>query len=72
MAELTIRPEEIRSALDEFVESYKPSEVAAEEATTVDLAARRQQAALGMVPADQGLEPGQCAAVGRDHRLVIE
>ena len=31
MAELTIRPEEIRSALNEFAESYKPAEVAAEE-----------------------------------------
>mgnify|MGYP007083210027 CR=1 FL=1 len=29
MAELTIRPEEIRSALNEFAESYKPAEVAA-------------------------------------------
>jgi len=29
MAELTIRPEEIRSALNEFAESYKPAEGAA-------------------------------------------
>ncbi|MDN6429772.1 MAG: F0F1 ATP synthase subunit alpha, partial [Propionibacterium sp.] len=31
MAELTISPEEIRAALDSFVDSYAPSEVAAEE-----------------------------------------
>ncbi|MFC2802469.1 MAG: F0F1 ATP synthase subunit alpha [Peptidiphaga sp.] len=39
MAELTIRPEDIRSALDEFVESYKPSQVAAEEVGHVVFAA---------------------------------
>ena len=31
MVELTIRPEDVRSALDEFVASYKPSQVTAEE-----------------------------------------
>ena len=31
MVELTIRPEDVRSALDEFVASYKPAQVAAEE-----------------------------------------
>ena len=39
MAELTIRPEEIRSALNEFAESYKPAEVAAEEVGHVVFAA---------------------------------
>ena len=31
MAELSIRPEDIRSALDDFVDSYEPAKVAAEE-----------------------------------------
>ncbi|GAA1573451.1 F0F1 ATP synthase subunit alpha [Kribbella hippodromi] len=35
MAELTIRPEEIRDALDRFVTDYQPDEVAAEEVGTV-------------------------------------
>ncbi|MGO1590377.1 MAG: F0F1 ATP synthase subunit alpha [Ancrocorticia sp.] len=39
MAELTIRPEEIRSALDSFVSSYKPSETASEEVGHVTLTA---------------------------------
>ena len=39
MAELTIRSEEIRSALNAFVESYKPAEVAAEEVGHVIFAA---------------------------------
>ena len=39
MAELTIGPEEIRSALNEFAESYKPAEVAAEEVGHVVFAA---------------------------------
>ena len=39
MAELTIRSEEIRSALNEFAESYKPAEVAAEEVGHVVFAA---------------------------------
>lgn len=39
MAELSIRPEEIRAALDSFVESYKPSETAAEEIGHVTQAA---------------------------------
>src|SRR5690625_4264374 len=39
MAELTIKPEEIRSALDTFVNSYEPAESAAEEVGTVTLAA---------------------------------
>ncbi|WP_129338455.1 F0F1 ATP synthase subunit alpha [Cellulomonas endophytica] len=38
MAELTIRPEEIRAALDSFVQSYEPSAVAAEEVGRVVLA----------------------------------
>ncbi|TDE96026.1 F0F1 ATP synthase subunit alpha [Occultella glacieicola] len=39
MAELTIKPEEIRAALDSFVNSYEPSGSAAEEVGTVTLAA---------------------------------
>ena len=39
MVELTIRPEDVRSALDEFVASYKPSQVAAEEVGHVVFAA---------------------------------
>lgn len=39
MAELTIRPEEIRSALSEFAASYKPAEVAAHEVGHVVFAA---------------------------------
>ncbi|UFU07655.1 F0F1 ATP synthase subunit alpha [Ruania halotolerans] len=39
MAELTIKPEEIRAALDSFVDSYEPSTSAAEEVGTVTLAA---------------------------------
>ena len=35
MAELTIRPEEIRDALDRFVSSYEPDEAAREEVGTV-------------------------------------
>ena len=35
MAELTIRPEEIRDALDRFVTEYQPAETAAEEVGTV-------------------------------------
>ena len=31
MAELTIRPEEIRDALDTFVKSYEPGKAAREE-----------------------------------------
>src|SRR5665647_2855985 len=38
MAELTIRPEEIRAALDSFVESYAPSGAAREEVGRVTLA----------------------------------
>ena len=39
MAELTIRPEEIRSALNEFAASYRPAQVAAEEVGHVVFAA---------------------------------
>mgnify|MGYP002735325849 FL=1 len=39
MAELTIKPEEIRSALDSFVKSYEPATSAAEEVGTVIMAA---------------------------------
>ena len=39
MAELIIRPEDIRSALDEFVDSYEPAKVAAEEVGHVVFAA---------------------------------
>ncbi|MCL2668180.1 MAG: F0F1 ATP synthase subunit alpha, partial [Micrococcales bacterium] len=39
MAELTIRPEEIRAALDSFVKSYEPKGPAAEEVGRVALAA---------------------------------
>ncbi|GAA3798229.1 F0F1 ATP synthase subunit alpha [Cellulomonas soli] len=39
MAELTIRPEEIRAALDSFVKSYEPSGAVAEEVGRVTLAA---------------------------------
>lgn len=39
MAELSIRPEQIRAALDSFVESYEPSESAVEEIGHVTLAA---------------------------------
>ncbi|MCS4484098.1 F0F1 ATP synthase subunit alpha [Gleimia sp. 6138-11-ORH1] len=39
MAELSIRPEEIRAALDSFVESYTPSDTAAEEIGHVTQAA---------------------------------
>ncbi|NEA34669.1 F0F1 ATP synthase subunit alpha [Streptomyces sp. SID13031] len=35
MAELTIRPEEIRDALDQFVQNYEPDEAAREEVGTV-------------------------------------
>src|SRR3954470_10419332 len=35
MAELTIRPEEIRDALDQFVHDYQPAETSAEEVGTV-------------------------------------
>ncbi|GAA2755372.1 F0F1 ATP synthase subunit alpha [Actinopolymorpha rutila] len=35
MSELTIRPEEIREALERFVSSYQPAELAAEEVGTV-------------------------------------
>ncbi|MGC0143286.1 MULTISPECIES: F0F1 ATP synthase subunit alpha [unclassified Pseudactinotalea] len=38
MAELTIKPEEIRSALDSFVQSYEPATSVAEEVGTVILA----------------------------------
>ncbi|WP_029068478.1 F0F1 ATP synthase subunit alpha [Jonesia quinghaiensis] len=38
MAELTIRPEEIRAALDSFVKSYKPAQVVTEEVGRVSLA----------------------------------
>jgi F-type H+-transporting ATPase subunit alpha len=39
MAELTIRPEEIRAALDSFVKSYEPGGVVSEEVGRVTLAA---------------------------------
>lgn len=39
MAELTIRPEEIRSALDSFVKSYEPEGAVAEEVGRVSMAA---------------------------------
>lgn len=39
MAELTIKPDEIRAALDSFVNSYEPATSAAEEVGTVTLAA---------------------------------
>ncbi len=39
MAELTIKPEEIRAALDSFVSSYEPATSAREEVGTVTLAA---------------------------------
>ncbi len=39
MAELTIRPEEIRAALDSFVKSYEPEGVVSEEVGRVTLAA---------------------------------
>src|SRR5690554_2287891 len=39
MAELTIRPEEIRAALDSFVKSYEPKGAVTEEVGTVTLAA---------------------------------
>ena len=35
MAELTIRPEEIRSALERFVQAYEPDAAAREEVGTV-------------------------------------
>lgn len=38
MAELTIRPEEIRAALDSFVKSYEPAQVVTEEVGRVSLA----------------------------------
>ncbi|WP_435300528.1 F0F1 ATP synthase subunit alpha [Timonella sp. A28] len=38
MAELTIRPEEIRAALDSFVKSYEPAKVVTEEVGRVTLA----------------------------------
>ena len=57
MAELTIRPEEIRSALDAFVESYKPAEVAAEEIGHVVFAAD----GIAHVEGLPGLFPLLCA-----------
>ncbi|MCL2464586.1 MAG: F0F1 ATP synthase subunit alpha, partial [Micrococcales bacterium] len=39
MAELTIRPDDIRAALDRFVQSYEPPSAAAEEVGRVTLAA---------------------------------
>src|SRR5690625_7395871 len=39
MAELTIKPEEVRAALDSFVSSYEPATSAREEVGTVTLAA---------------------------------
>ena len=39
MAELTIRPEEIRSALDSFVDSYEPAKAESEEVGHVALTA---------------------------------
>ncbi|CAM5260106.1 ATP synthase subunit alpha [Streptomyces hirsutus] len=39
MAELTIRPEEIRDALENFVQSYKPDAASREEVGTVTLPA---------------------------------
>ncbi|GIG41493.1 F0F1 ATP synthase subunit alpha [Cellulomonas phragmiteti] len=39
MSELTIRPEEIRAALDSFVKSYQPTDAVAEEVGRVTLAA---------------------------------
>mgnify|MGYP006968054957 CR=1 FL=1 len=47
MAELTIRPEDVRSALDEFVASYKPAQVAAEEVGHVVFAADGREATGG-------------------------
>ncbi|MFD6250479.1 hypothetical protein, partial [Streptomyces roseolus] len=38
MAELTIRPEEIRDALETFVQSYQPDAASREEVGTVTLA----------------------------------
>ncbi|MFC4555968.1 F0F1 ATP synthase subunit alpha [Georgenia faecalis] len=38
MAELTIRPEEIRAALDSFVDSYEPAEAVSEEVGRVSVA----------------------------------
>ena len=38
MAELTIRPEEIRAALDSFVKSYEPQKTVTEEVGRVTLA----------------------------------
>jgi hypothetical protein len=38
MAELTIRPDEIRAALDSFVKSYEPAKVITEEVGRVSLA----------------------------------
>ncbi len=35
MAELTIRPDEIRDALNSFVENYRPTQTAREEIGTV-------------------------------------
>ena len=37
MAELTISPDEIRSALDEFVSSYQPAAASMTEVGVVDL-----------------------------------
>lgn len=39
MTELTIKPDEIRTALDNFVSSYEPAASAREEVGTVTLAA---------------------------------
>src|SRR5690606_32043419 len=38
MAELTIKPEEIRAALDSFVDSYQPAEAVSEEVGRVTVA----------------------------------
>ena len=38
MAELTIKPEEIRAALDSFVDSYQPTEAVGEEVGRVTVA----------------------------------
>src|SRR5665647_2330703 len=78
MAELTIRPEEIRAALDSFVESYTPSGAAREEVATEGRGALERQAAGVMArksvhePLQTGLKAIEAMIpIGRGQRQLI-
>src|SRR5665647_2106257 len=78
MAELTIRPEEIRAALDSFVESYTPSGAAREEVATEARRALELQApgVMARTSVHEPLQTGLKAIdamipIGRGQRQLI-